>query len=101
MGPGIGQNASCAVGDCLTSRPKGRLWPRELWFLIYSCTCTCYCMYRSMHVHVCSEVYSINNTQETALAILPGKLSTCITDDSCKTGSACTGRVVNGREVYM
>ena len=27
-----------------------------------------------------------------------GKLSTCITiDDSCKTGSAYTGRVVNGR----
>ena len=27
----------CAVGDCLTSRPKGRLRPRELWFSIYSC----------------------------------------------------------------
>ena len=26
-----------------------------------------------------------------------GKLSTCIIDDSCKTGSAYTGRVVNGR----
>ena len=26
-----------------------------------------------------------------------GKLSTCITDDSCKTGSAYSGRVVNGR----
>ena len=26
-----------------------------------------------------------------------GKLSTCITDGSCKTGSAYTGRVVNGR----
>ena len=26
-----------------------------------------------------------------------GKLSTCITDDSCKTGSAYTERVVNGR----
>ena len=26
-----------------------------------------------------------------------GKLSTCITDDSCKTGSAYTGCVVNGR----
>ena len=25
------------------------------------------------------------------------KLSTCITDDSCRTGSAYTGRVVNGR----
>ena len=25
-----------------------------------------------------------------------GKLSTCIIDDSCKTGSAYTGRVVNG-----
>ena len=30
---GIGQNASCAVGDCLTSRPKGCLRPRELWLL--------------------------------------------------------------------
>ena len=36
--PGIGRNASCASGDCLTSRPKGRSWPRELWFSIYSCT---------------------------------------------------------------
>ena len=26
-----------------------------------------------------------------------GKLSTCITDDSCKTGSTYTERVVNGR----
>ena len=26
-----------------------------------------------------------------------GKLSTCVTDDSCKTGSAYTGRVVNGK----
>ena len=25
------------------------------------------------------------------------KFSTCITDDSCKTGSAFTGRAVNGR----
>ena len=25
------------------------------------------------------------------------KLSTCITDDSCKTGSTYTGRMVNGR----
>ena len=29
----------CALGDCLTSRLRGRLRPRELWFLIYSCTC--------------------------------------------------------------
>ena len=27
----------CASGDCLTSRPKGRSWPRELWFSIYPC----------------------------------------------------------------
>ena len=26
-----------------------------------------------------------------------GKLSTCMNNDSCKTGSAYTGRVVNGR----
>ena len=26
-----------------------------------------------------------------------GKLSTCINDDSCKTGSTYTGCVVNGR----
>ena len=26
-----------------------------------------------------------------------GKLSSCITDDSCKTGSAYTGHVINGR----
>ena len=29
--------------------------------------------------------------------IVTGKLSTCTTDDSCKTGSAYTGHVVNGR----
>jgi len=34
MGPGIGRNASCTFGNCLTSRPKGRLQPRELWFLM-------------------------------------------------------------------
>ena len=28
---------------------------------------------------------------------LGSKLSTCINDDSCKTGSTYTGRVVNGR----
>ena len=27
-----------ALGDCLSSRPKGHSWPRELWFSIYSCT---------------------------------------------------------------
>jgi len=32
MRPGIGQNVSYALGDCLTSRPEGRLQPRELWF---------------------------------------------------------------------
>ena len=47
MRPGIGRNTSCALGDCLTSRPKGRSRPRELWFSIYSCSmrrmlCTSY-----------------------------------------------------------
>ena len=32
MRPGIGRNASCAMGDWLTSRPKGCSQPRELWF---------------------------------------------------------------------
>ena len=27
---------TCTVGDCLTSLPKDRSWPRKLWFLIYS-----------------------------------------------------------------
>ena len=48
MRPGIGQNTSCALGDCLTSRPKGCSRPRELWFSIYSCAC-CTC---TVHVHV-------------------------------------------------
>ena len=39
MRPGIGRNTSCASGDCLTSRPEGRSWPRKLWFSIYSCAC--------------------------------------------------------------
>jgi hypothetical protein len=33
MRPGIGRNASCALGDCSTSRPKGCSQPRELWFV--------------------------------------------------------------------
>ena len=37
MTPGIGRNASCALGDYLTSRPEGRSRPRELWFSIYLC----------------------------------------------------------------
>ena len=32
---------SCALGDCLTSRPKGHSRPRELWFSIYSCIGCC------------------------------------------------------------
>ena len=30
---GMGQNASCTLGDCLTFRawPEGRFQPRELW----------------------------------------------------------------------
>ena len=43
MRPGIGRKASCTLGDCLTSRPKGCSWPRELWFSIYSCA----------YLHVC------------------------------------------------
>ena len=31
---------TCALGDRLTSRRKGRSQPRELWFSIYSCTMT-------------------------------------------------------------
>ena len=30
-------HTSCALGDCLTSRPEGQSRPRELWFSIYSC----------------------------------------------------------------
>ena len=57
MRPGIGRNVSCAVGDCLTSRPKGRSGPQELWFSIYSCmlthvpTCTYTCMYMYVHMY--------------------------------------------------
>ena len=35
MRPGIGRNASCTLGDCFTSRLKGRSWPRELWLSIH------------------------------------------------------------------
>ena len=38
------KNASCALGDCLTSRPEGQSPPRE-----YSCTCT-----HSVHVCTCT-----------------------------------------------
>ena len=58
MRPGIGRNASCALGDCLTSRPKGRSRPRELWFsnyakevLIQNCMYMCVeCMYVCLYV---------------------------------------------------
>ena len=61
MRPGIGQNASCAVGDCLTSRPKGRLRPRELWFSIYSCSghCTCSNFY-PLHILVLDHILDIH-----------------------------------------
>ena len=36
----------CAVGDCLTSKPKGCSRPRELWFPIYSCST--YMQYKCM-----------------------------------------------------
>jgi len=48
MRPGIGQNTSCASGACLTSRPKGRSQPRELWFSIYSCIHTT----ETAHMHM-------------------------------------------------
>ena len=41
---------SCAVGDCLTSRPKGCSRPRELWFSIYSCTMAC-----TIHMQISSD----------------------------------------------
>ena len=31
--PGIGRNASCALGDCSTSRPEGCSQSRKLWFV--------------------------------------------------------------------
>ena len=56
-------HASCASGDCLTSRPKGRSRPRELWFSIYSCT---------VHVHVCIPcvVCTCTCTEQALLQIL-------------------------------
>ena len=44
MRPGIGQNVSCELGDCLTSRPEGRSRPRELWFSCGTCM--------SLHVYL-------------------------------------------------
>ena len=59
MRPGIGRNVSCALGDCFTSRPKSRLWSRELWFSIYSCT------YVYIHIHVGVHVWpEEKNTQQ-------------------------------------
>jgi len=34
--PGIGQNESCALDDCSTSRPEGHSQPRELWIYSYT-----------------------------------------------------------------
>ena len=38
MRPGIGQNASCALSDWLTSRPGGYSQPGSLIFYVYTCT---------------------------------------------------------------
>ena len=46
-------HASCAVGDCLTSRPKGRLRPRELWFSIYSCRYTNKKLHKTRVIDLC------------------------------------------------
>ena len=45
---------TCALGDCLTSRPKGRSRPRELWFSIYSCTLLP-TKWTHVHVHTLSN----------------------------------------------
>ena len=49
MRPGIGRNAPCTLGDCLTCRPKGHSWPRELWFSIYSCIHVLY-----IYIYICT-----------------------------------------------
>ena len=46
------------LGDCLTSRPKGHLRPRELWFLIYSCTI---CV-KKVHVYTRKNVSSFTES---------------------------------------
>ena len=40
-----------ALGDCLTSRPKGRSRPREWWFSIYSCTTHSHSTHPLSHTH--------------------------------------------------
>ena len=47
--PGIGQKASCALGD---SRPKSHLQPRELWFTIHTFVLDVLYMLREIKVHV-------------------------------------------------
>ena len=79
--PGIGRNVSCALGDCLTSRPKGRSRPRELWFLIYSCICTC-----TVHVHVSlkSTPYEVKSLQsKSAVTQYMGGVLQCTQCGTC------------------
>ena len=57
MRPGIGQNMSCSLGNCLTFRNEGHSWPRKLWFSIYSCTCICTMAITIITIHVHVHVY--------------------------------------------
>ena len=82
MRPGIGQNVSYALGDCLTSRPEGHLQPRELWFslfmhiresivLVYGAEANGFSgEYTPVRIHVCVHIHTCTRThlQEGARA---------------------------------
>ena len=72
MRPGIGQNASCALGDYLTSRPKGCSRPRELWLSIYSCTCILQAHLYSTHSVIIIEELSVAITTPSEVDMLAG-----------------------------
>ena len=62
MRPGIGRNASCALGDCLTSRPKGHSQPSELWFSIYSYV-------QLYYVHACIYKYPVGEHVSVVMCV--------------------------------
>ena len=52
MWPGIVRNVSCALGDCLTSRPEGHSRPRESWFPLHMTVSTASYMYMYMYMYM-------------------------------------------------
>ena len=61
-----------------TSEPKGRSWPRELWFSIYSCV-----IQSSTHIHKTGVDVVIVACVVVRVELHSGILATAINQDTC------------------